>query len=165
MKDNHILQGPGRASKLQSEHHPPSRVLALKDDRAEMRRASRPPADPLELPNQNSPAVLHPNRSGFNAFLKRVRTLDYEAMIIEGCAACTAAQYASGGNLGVPRSLRSGGSIFTSRVRDLLFFLRNRALPAGAFVPDLRIYKEIAETLIAKGQLEKEVLAIFDGKI
>ena len=105
------------------------------------------------------PTLPNP-RYDFDAFIQRVKMLNYDEIIIKASAACSGAENASFDRPGAVQARESGSLDFVSRLKDLLFFLRSGALP-NSLSMDCRVYKEIAELLVAKGQFKKEILDLF----
>lgn len=99
-------------------------------------------------------------RYDFNRFSDQIRGLDFHEIVIKASAACAAAERASYDSPGAPRAREAGSAQFASRLKDLLFFLHHTALPNSLF-SDTALYKEIAESLVAKGQWKKEALDLF----
>ena len=99
-------------------------------------------------------------RYDFEAFAQRVKMLDWHEIVAKADAACAGAESASYDRPGAVRARESGSTLFSARLKDLLFFLRNGALPSSQF-SDTALYKEIAESLVAKGQWKKEALDLF----
>jgi hypothetical protein len=106
------------------------------------------------------PVPINP-RYDFDAFIERVKFLDLHEIIMKASGACGSAERESYDRPGAVNARESGSVTFASRLKDLLFFLNTGALPNTNFSSDNQIYKEIAESLVAKGQLKKEVLDLF----
>jgi hypothetical protein len=99
-------------------------------------------------------------RYDFDAFAKRVKLLDINEIIAHAQGACEGAESESWDRPGAVKARESGSRDFVSRLSDLLFFLYNQALPISRN-SDTGLYKEIAESLVAKGQWKKEALDLF----
>lgn len=106
------------------------------------------------------PSIPNP-RYDFDTFARRVKTLDYEEIITKASAACSGVENASYDRPGAVAAREGGSMEFANRLKELLFFLRHWALPTQGPFNDKGLYKEIAESLVAKGQAKKEVLDLF----
>jgi hypothetical protein len=102
-------------------------------------------------------------RYDFDAFVQRIKLLDRHEMIRKADAACGGAENASYDRPGAVNARESGSTIFASRLKDLLYFLHYGSLPNSLF-SDTALYKEIAESLVAKGQWNKNALDQFGIK-
>lgn len=100
-------------------------------------------------------------RYDFDAFVQRVKALDYAEMIMKASAACAAAENSSYDRPGAVAAREGGSIMFANRLKELLFFLNHGALPTQATFNDTGLYREIAESFVAKGQWNKEVLDLF----
>jgi hypothetical protein len=110
------------------------------------------------------PVAMNP-RYDFDAFVQRVKLLDLAEIIIKASAACDSAERASYDRPGAVSARESGSMVFANRLKDLLFFLNCGALPNTIFSMDTEVYKEIAESLVTKGQFKKEILDLFKTRI
>jgi len=99
-------------------------------------------------------------RYDFEAFAQRIKSLDWHEIVSKANSACASAENASYERRGAVKARDSGSTIFAARLKDLLFFLHHRGLPNSTF-SDVALYKEIAESLVAKGQWDKNVLGLF----
>jgi len=99
----------------------------------------------------------------FEAFVQGVKSLDYYEIMSKANGACAAAERASYEVRGAPAARAAGSVQFAERLKALLFFLGQGAIPAGSSASDLRLYKEIAENLVQKKQLIPDVLDLFKG--
>jgi hypothetical protein len=98
----------------------------------------------------------------FEAFVQKVKNLDWDEIKIRAASACASAEKASSGRGSL--AAREGGSVeFARKAGDLSYFLHYGTMPASNWV-DAGIYKEIAESLVAKGQWKNEALSQFKAR-
>lgn len=98
----------------------------------------------------------------FDAFLRRMRGLDYEDIIRNAEAEATSAEGSSFLMRGAPRRRALGSVEYASRVKAFLFYLRTGSRPGSANDSEFLSYRPIVEALVAKGRFKPEALEAFD---
>lgn len=89
----------------------------------------------------------------FQAFLARVSHLDLAPVVAAANEECHRAEAASFSVRGAPRRRAEGSVEYTTKLRQLLFFLQHGAKPGGVDPHDFRAYEPLVRSLVAKGQL------------
>lgn len=97
-------------------------------------------------------------RYDFEAFISRIKNLDFREMEIAVSSAIRMAERESNG-AGSVAARESGSLSFLSRLKELSDFLNGNMPPKG-LVFDRKHYIEIASLLVAKGQFKQEVLSV-----
>jgi hypothetical protein len=107
--------------------------------------------------------LIRPRVAGFEVIgetlIQKVKTMDWPAVRHYTASACDSAEKALSGR-GSSTARASGSMEFAKKARDLSYFLHYGTMPNSNFV-DARVYKEIAEALVAKGQWTKDALNQF----
>ena len=102
------------------------------------------------------------DKYSFEAFIERVKSLDYPEILDAGEAACASAERASYAVRGAVATRAAGSTDYARRIKRFLFFMRQGRLPGSDGDADFTAFKEVAECLVTKRQFKPEVLRLFD---
>ena len=89
----------------------------------------------------------------FHAFISRVSHHDFAAVVAAANDECRRVEAESFGVRRAPRRRAEGSIEYTTKLKQLLFFLQHGAKPSGADANDLHAYEPLVRSLDAKGQL------------
>ena len=90
------------------------------------------------------------DKYNFDALAQRIKFLSYCEMVKQATLAHSS----------IPRPRSEAAGIFKARIADLLFFLNTGALPDSIY-SDVQLYREIAESLVKRGDFKRDVLRLF----
>ena len=97
----------------------------------------------------------------FQAFLDRMAKLSLVEILVEADAECARTERASAGR-GRGRQRPLGSLKYLRRVKDFTFFMRHDTRPSRVSDEDFASYRPVVDALIAKGQMNSEILELFE---
>src|SRR5262245_13705891 len=98
----------------------------------------------------------------FKDFIESIKDKDYDDILRDAEQACASAERGSYGVRGAVKKREMGSIEYAQAVKAFLFFMRTGMKPAGAYGEDYKLYKIVCEALVAKKQMNPEVLRMFD---
>jgi hypothetical protein len=105
---------------------------------------------------------IDPKIYSFEAFIERVKPLQYEEMLVEAQKACAHAEAVSFGRKGCVAHREAGSCRFAADLKAFIFFMSHFAVPRG-HEGDLLLYRPIVEKLVESGKFKKDTLSRFDA--
>ena len=97
----------------------------------------------------------------FATFLARVSELGWVEVLAEANAECGRVERESSGVRGAPKRRAEGSVAYTTKLKQLLFFLQSGTRPGGVEPSNFRLYEPLVRSLVAKRDLPDTALAHF----
>ena len=97
-------------------------------------------------------------------FFRRVCEYDLAKLLKAADEECRQVENLSRGR-GGPRAREQGSMEYAALLKEFLFFLHYRKRPGAVSSADFMLFKPVCENLVAKGELQPNVLELFGSVV
>ncbi len=97
----------------------------------------------------------------FTYFIDRIIDKSHQEMIDAAEIEAHTAESISSGIKDSVENREAGSLRYVRKLKKFLFFLKRGAIPHGADIFDISLYKKVTEALVEKGDFNKSAIGIF----